>query len=520
MPLKSVLLLMMAAGAGLMLVSPYLARATPFTQQQPDTIELISRASDGIQGNDSSFNPAISADGRFVAFHSHSTNLAQGDTNSVPDVFIHDRDTGVTERVSEDSTGNQGNRRSFNPAVSNDGRFVAFLSYATNLARGDIDPRMDIFIHDRQTRTTERVSKMSDGVLVSDGGGIFSLSFSMDGRFITFLSEGSKLLADEPDAELDVFVNDRQTGRTQQISLAHDGALSKSVSFSPSISADGRFVAFDSRASDLVPGDSNGKADVFVHDRRKALTERISLAANGAQGNGDSFDTVMSTDGRFIAFSSDATNLAPGDINGVADVFVHDRHTGVTEWVSKDSNGNQGNGRSFSASISGGGHFIVFASNSTNLAPDDTNLVVDIFVHNRRTGVTARVSVASGRIGENGPSANPSISADGRFVVFESFASNLVPEDTNGGKDIFLAVNPLVEMGETIPADTPEPAATFPIPTPTPKATAAPPPASGGGCSAPAGATGIVDGGGLLLGLIGLGLVFARRGVWTPKYPR
>ena len=186
----------------------------------------------------------------------------------------------------------------------------------------------------------------------------------------------------------------------------------------------------------------------------------------------------MSTDGRFIAFSSDATNLTPGDINGVADVFVHDRHTGVTEWVSKDSNGNQGNGRSFSASISGGGHFIVFASNSTNLAPDDTNLVVDIFVHNRRTGVTARVSVASGRIGENGPSANPSISADGRFVVFESFASNLVPEDTNGGKDIFLAVNPLVEVGETTPADTPEPAATFPIPTPTPKATATPTPAT------------------------------------------
>jgi len=189
----------------------------------------------------------------------------------------------------------------------------------------------------------------------------------------------------------------------------------------------------------------------------------------------------------------------------------------VTERISKDSRGNQGNDRSFSPSISGGGGFIAFASNATNLAPEDTNLVVDIFVHNRQTGVTARVSVASELIGENGRSTNPHISADGRFIVFESFASNLVSEDTNDGMDIFVAVNPLFEVGETTPADialspptdTPKPVATSApeppatptiaataIPTPTPKATATPSPASGGGCSAPAGAAGSVDGGG------------------------
>ena len=540
MPRKSVLLLMMAAAAGLLLASPHFAGATPFMQRQPNTIELISRASDGTQGNDSSFNPAINADGRFVAFHSESTNLAPRDTNGVPDVFVHDRYTGLTERVSEDSTGSQGNASSFNPAIGADGRFVAFLSYASNLAPGNIHPRQDIFVHDRESRTTGRVSMASDGVLVSDGGGIFSPSFSTDGRFIAFLSEGSKLLPEEPDAELEVFVHDQQTGITQQISMAYDGAKSNGVSFSPSISTDGRFIAFDSRASNLVPGDTNEKADVFVHDRQKVLTERISLASNGAQGNGDSFDTTMSADGRFIAFASHAANLAPGDSNGAPDVFVHDRRTGVTELVSKDSKGNQGNGRSFSPSISGGGRFIAFASNATNLAPDDANSVVDIFVHDRQTGVTARVSVASESIRENGRASNPSISADGRFIVFESLASNLVSGDTNGGMDVFAVANPLFKVGETPPADTalsppadtpkpaatstPEPAATptkgaKAIPTPTPKATAAPTPAGGGGCSTPAGAAVSVDGGWLLLGLFGLGLVFAGRREWPPRYP-
>ena len=234
--------------------------------------------------------PSVSADGRYVAFRSDEFDLVPGDTNAADDVFVYDRQTGVNERVSVSSGGAQGKLYAWSqwPSLSADGRYVAFNSVAT-LVAGDTNGTTDVFVHDRQTGVTERVSVSSGGAQGNQGSGY---------------------------------------GR-------------------PSVSADGRYVAFDSAASNLVAGDTNGTWDVFVHDRQTGVTERVSVSSGGAQGNYQSgFDAVLvSADGRYVAFWSGAS-LVAGDTNGKKDVFVHDRQTGITERVSVSSGGGQGNGDS------------------------------------------------------------------------------------------------------------------------------------------------------------------------------
>src|SRR5438445_496038 len=216
---------------------------------------------------------------------------------------------------------------------------------------------------------------------------------------------------------------------TVRVSVASDGTEGNDVSLGSALSADGRFVAFDSAATDLVAGDTNGVSDVFVHDRQTGTTERVSVASDGTQGNDASFYSALSADGRFVAFDSDATNLVAGDTNGTTDVFVHDRQTGTTERVSVASGGGtQGNGKSggFFAfpALSADGRFVAFQSDAPNLVAGDTNGTTDVFVHDRQTGTTERVSVASGGSQGNGCSAGPVLSADGRFVAFHRPATN------------------------------------------------------------------------------------------------
>jgi len=225
----------------------------------------------------------------------------------------------------------------------------------------------------------------------------------------------------------------------QRVSVASDGTQGNDNSWDPSISADGRYVAFFSHASNLVPGDTNGKADVFVHDRVTGQTTRVSVASDGTEGNGYSWFPSISADGRYVAFESIASNLVPGDTNGVSDVFVHDRLTGQTTRVSVASDGTQGHSASDHPSISADGRYVAFESFASNLVPGDTNGKRDVFVHDRLTGQTARVSVASDGTQGNGDSIYPSISADGRYVAFVSGASNLVPGDANGNIDVFIA---------------------------------------------------------------------------------
>jgi Tol biopolymer transport system component len=341
----------------------------------------VSVASDGGEGNywsgsfsvhtDNGWDPyswpiPISADGRFVVFESGASNLASGDTNSASDVFVHDRETGETSRVSLASNGEQGNSGSGFPSLSADGRFVAFQSAASNLVSGDTnecDPKygpfncLDVFVHDRVTGETTRVSVASDGSQ-GNGGDSISPAISADGRYVAFMSDAGGLVENDnnnycdyyyPVTDwncVDIFIYDRQTGKTKLVSMASNGLQGNEHSFYPAISADGRLVAFTSAADNLVNSDTNSAWDVFVHDNQTGVTSRSSVDSTGSQANGRSWDSFsfnrytgswtpsLSMSGRFVAFTSWASNLVSGDNNeycnwssspNCPDVFVRDR---------------------------------------------------------------------------------------------------------------------------------------------------------------------------------------------------
>jgi Tol biopolymer transport system component len=416
------------------------------------TTERVSLASDGSQGYAHSWDPSISADGRYVAFDSGATNLVDGDTNGTSDVFVRDRATRQTTRLSLASDGTQGNNSSEYPSISADGRYVAFESGASNLVSGDTNGYWDIFVHDQTTGQTTLASVASDGT--QGNGNSADPSISADGRYVAFRSIATNLVSGDTNGSQDIFVHDLTTGQTQRVSVASDGTQGDTDSYEPSLSADGRYVAFNSYASNLVSGDTNYRADVFIHDRTTGQTTRLSLASSGTQGDDDSFWPFLSADGRYVAFESYASNLVEGDSNefcytGVPeqpyincpDIFVHDLMTGQTTRVSVASDGTQGNNYSNGPSISADGRYVAFSSLASTLVSRDTN-GWDVFVHDRTTGQTTRVSLASDGTQGNGNSAEeynrPSISADGCYVAFQSYASNLVSGDTNGASDIFV----------------------------------------------------------------------------------
>ncbi|MCE7948595.1 MAG: hypothetical protein DYG88_14315, partial [Chloroflexi bacterium CFX4] len=407
-------------------------------------IQRISVASNGTQANSGSILAAISADGRYVAFESAASNLVSGDTNGVRDIFVHDRQTGQA-RVSVASDGTQANGNSFRAAISADGRYVAFESAASNLVSGDTNGVRDIFVHDRQTGQTSRVSVASDGT--QGNGNSTQAAISADGRFVAFESAASNLVSGDTNNVSDIFVHDRQTGQTARVSVASDGTQGNEASSQSVISANGRIVTFISISNNLVSGDTNNSTDVFVHDRQTGQTTRVSVASDGTQANTISLDTAISADGRYVAFESLASTLVSDDTNGVTDIFVHDRQTGQTTRVSVASDGAQANGTSTFAAISADGRYVVFDSVAFNLVSGDTNSLFDVFIHDRQTGRTSRISVALSGVQGNNGSQRPAISADGRFVGFESTASNLVSGDTNNVSDIFV-----VEPLDTVPA--------------------------------------------------------------------
>ena len=407
--------------------------------RQTDTVQLVSPAFDGSVADDQSLRPSISADGRYVAFSSEASNLVADDTNGMTDVFVHDRQSDTTERVSLAWNGAEGDHNSTWASVSAAGRYVAFYSYASNLVQNDTNGLADAFVFDRQTDTIERVSVASDGSQ-ADGGSSY-LAISADGRYVAFNSTASNLVDNDTNNTSDVFVFDRDLDTTERVSVAGDGSETNYASYGPSISADGRYVAFHSYATNLVSGDTNFRQDVFVYDRQGDSIERVSLAIDGSQANNHSTWTSISADGSYTAFESDATNLVNGDANARTDIFVHDRQEQNLEAVSLASYGPQGNDDSDRAAINDDGRYVAFSSRASNLVPGDTNDEYDVFLYDRATDRIERVSVAAdGSQGdaESGWGQPPSISADGRFVAFGSNANNLVPGDDNYFTDVFV----------------------------------------------------------------------------------
>ena len=266
----------------------------------------------------------MSADGRFVAFWGGSTNLVGGDTNLCQDCFVRDRLAGTIERISISTSGIQGNSHSRWPVISDDGRYVAFMSLSSNLVAGDLNGTWDVFVRDRILGTTVIASLDSNGVqgnAASESSGVMS----GDGRYVTFDSLASNLVPNDTNACRDAFVHDAVTGVTERVSVSSNGIQGNGDSFPIAVSNDGRFVAFRSLATNLVPGDTNAVSDLFVRDRASGTTERIDVSTGGAQANGATVGGTISPDGRFVVFSSDANNLVPGDSNSTYDVFVRDR---------------------------------------------------------------------------------------------------------------------------------------------------------------------------------------------------
>ncbi len=288
--------------------------------RQTGETELVNISSSGVQGDGSAVWSSISDDGRYVAFQGYSTDLVSGDTNSVPDIFVHDRDTGTTERVSINSSGEEGNATSYNPYLSGDGRYVVFESDASNLVAGDTNNKRDIFLYDRQTDTTEIISLNSSEVLANNAS--YSPFISEDARYVVFSSAATNLVSGDTNATGDVFIRDRTLGTTERISVGSYGTQANAWSENARMSADGRFVVFDALASNLVAGDTNGVADTFVYDRSTGITSRLSEASDGTQGDGASVYGSVSADGSTVAFFSLASNLVPGDTNSSYDVFV------------------------------------------------------------------------------------------------------------------------------------------------------------------------------------------------------
>jgi Tol biopolymer transport system component len=408
------------------------------------TLESVSTT--GEQGNRDSYAIGISASGRFVAFYSDATNLVPRDTNKQSDVFVRDRRAGETTRVSVTSSGAQANQSPVEEGgsraggISANGRYVVFLSDATNLVPRDSNRAFDIFVHDRVSGKTRRVSVSSAGRQAN--GPSHEPVISADGRYVAFASSASNLVARDSNGQSDVFVCDRVSGKTQRVSVRSGGRQAHGDSEEPAISANGRYVAFQSDASNLVRHDTNRLVDIFVHDRRTGKTQRVSVSSSGKQSSGSpsgggSAAPVISANGRYVAFVAGNSDLVPRDTNRVNDVFVHDGVSGKTQRVSVSSAGRQANGDNLALPmISPDGRFVAFASLASNLAAGDRKNTTDVFVRDR---VRHRTLLATGTFGNDGSFVGPgAMSADDRYLAISSWATNLAPDASPGAVDVFV----------------------------------------------------------------------------------
>jgi Tol biopolymer transport system component len=439
--------------------------AAPLRAMQ--SIERVSVDSTGQEGDDVSGDGgdspdlllvvgtqgcSISADGRFVAFYSVATNLVPGDTNGCGDVFVHDRSTGRTERASTDSAGQEVVAFSFAPALAADGRTVAFVS-AGPLAPNDTNAEPDVYVKDLATGLTTLVSVTPSGTSGPHGSGGYyfhvgapgpgfyrgALSISGRGRYLAFPSSEASLAPGSAPSAIQIYVHDRATGTNVRASVATNGTPCNVDAWSPVLSLDGRAVAFSTAAANLVAGDANQRADVFVRDLLLGTTELASVASNGLQADRDCVPTALSADGRIVLFHSRATVLVPGDTNAREDVFRRDLAQGATTRVSVGIGGSESDGDSQDATLSADGRRIAFWSRATNLGPGVSNPSGSVYLHDRRTHSTQLVDPGVGGAPADGASSAPVLSVDGAHVAFVSRATNLVAGDTNQKSDVFVS---------------------------------------------------------------------------------
>ncbi len=460
-------------GAALLAVAAVVAAA----DELPGGGRLVRVAPAGAEPNGASGEPALSADGSVIAFASDASNFGPEDTNGLRDVYVFDLRSRRAELVSTAADGSQANGVSATPSISADGTVVAFVTAADNLV--PLPPTQKTLVIVRKRGGPPELASRARGGAAPDGDS-FQPHLSADGRFVAFASAASNLVPGDTNRKTDVFVYDRLSGALERVSVSRSGRQANGNSANPRISADGRYVCFSSAASNLVPGDRNRVQDVFVRDRLRRRTERVSVSSSGREQNAalaPPFAQVcdISADGRYVVFDSDASNLARGDINGRTDVFLRDRKRRRTELVSRTVEDGLGLSDSFNPALSGDGRTVVFQSFAENLAPPFGSRE-HVYVRGIGSGGTATLDEpTAGRFEEFWRTpllVQPAISSDGRVAAFESRQGVIVPDDRNGVADVFVrsVVPPETRLATPLPklvrgsvariaADSPDPTA-------------------------------------------------------------
>ncbi len=440
------------------------------TNASPFAVSSILRIG---RGNADVTAISLSRDGTLLAFASAADDLVTGDDNQASDIFVYNAATGQVNLVSVTGNGKPANGASVTPALAGEGRYVAFASQASDLVLDDSNQRWDIFVRDLVSGETSRVSVASDGSQAN--GDSFNPAISGDGRYVVFESDASNLVSGDTNGRRDIFLHDRSDGSTVRISETED-QQANGDSLLPAISDDGQWIVFESAATNLVDQDTNQVTDVFAWQRSTGALQRLSLEpASQVQGNGPSSLAVIAGGGRYVAFRSFADNLVPGDSNATWDIFVYDLQADEMELATITQEGGQADPALLfpdapltRPAISADGRYLAFQSDAANLVAGDTNAQVDIFVRDLAARTTQRVSVTSSGAQANGHSFFPQLSGDGGNLAFLSQASNLVAGDDNGFVDGFLYGDGSAFPTPTFtPTITPSPTPTV-TPTPTP----------------------------------------------------
>ncbi|MBN2982194.1 PD40 domain-containing protein [Cohnella algarum] len=390
----------------------------------------ISAAVGGAPGTGDSMSPSASGDGRYVAFASTGTNLVDGDTNGKQDVFLHDRQLGTTKRVSV-SAGGEANGDSYAPYVSFDGSYVLFTSKATNLVADDTNNHEDLFLYEAASDMVHRVAAYVSGSEYAGMGSSYGIS--ADGRYVAYAGKTGST------GDHDIWLLDRRTSVVKRI--ARQNYIYETFRARVSISADGRFIAFDSRGTRIVPDDTrtnigaNDRA-VYLYDAALDEMKMISRSPSGERGNHYSYYPIVSANGRYVAYLSKASNIVPADTQNTQDVYVYDRLTGTTELASPNGQGAQVDSDAYDPSISADGRYISFhADGAFDLADGGRT---DVYVRDRVAGTTRWVSKTAGGGNADQPADRAVLSADGGTVLFETSATNMTETaDADAVRDLY-----------------------------------------------------------------------------------
>ncbi len=403
--------------------------------------ELISDNPDGTPGNGDSYEGQVTPNGRYVVFDTRASNLGVNFTASDFQIVLRDRKEGTNFLVSHGAAGEAGNGDSWDPCISANGRWIVFYSSADNLVTGDLDGTDDLFLYDRVTDQTTMLPLTSAGDPVNGRSQIYGASLTPNGRSLVFFSQATDLLPAADNGSDQVFMMDLKKGTVTLLSADGAGVQGNGASRYPSISPNGKWVAFESIASNLVAGDANGSRDAFVRDMRHGTIARASVSSGGVEGNNHSDEPVVSNNGRYVAFWSYATNFVAADGNGSTDEFLRDMKAGTTIRISEPAGGGDATGGDcYECCMTPSGKTIVYYSYATNLNPDHASPAGGVYLYDVKNGTTTQLDLAPNGDAPDGVGYvwQWSLTASGKWLLMSSQATQFTTGDTAGKYQVYL----------------------------------------------------------------------------------